>query len=402
MQTIHQSFRTSFQYDVLFTDDLFDPNSDVLSGVLETGDDPFPRQALVVVDRGVSDHHPDLLERVESYFSRRRSLELAAEPVIVPGGEAAKNNPQLVTQLHQAIFDAGLCRHSFVIVIGGGSAIDLAGYAAATAHRGIRLVRVPTTVLGQNDSAVGVKNGVNRFGVKNFLGTFAPPFAVINDFAFLETLEDRDWRSGISEAVKVALLKDAPFFEELEQNAELLAPPGRDRKPMERLIRRCAELHLEHIATSGDPFEMGTSRPLDFGHWAAHQLEQLTNFDLRHGEAVAIGISLDATYSCLNGMLDESKWDRILSFFQRVGFDLYVPELDDHADDLDHPRCIFRGLEAFREHLGGELTIMLLKDIGSGVEVHSVDRGLYRKAISVLRNRKSLDGISNRHARNVA
>ena len=93
-----------------------------------------------------------------------------------------------------------------MVAIGGGAVLDAVGYAAATAHRGVRLIRVPTTVLSQDDSAVGVKNGINAFGKKNFVGSFAPPHAVLNDFDLLRTLQDRDWRAGISEAVKVALL----------------------------------------------------------------------------------------------------------------------------------------------------------------------------------------------------
>jgi len=230
---------------------------------------------------------------------------------------------------------------------------------------------VPTTVLAQADSGVGVKNGINAYGKKNFLGTFAPPFAVLNDFSFLDTLPDREWRGGVSEAVKVALLKDAEFFRYLEQNADPLVQ--RDTQTMERVIHRCAELHLQHIANSGDPFEMGSSRPLDFGHWAAHKLEQLSDFGLRHGEAVAIGLALDATYSRLAGMLSEGDWRRILTLLSRLGFSLYAPELSRHLGDRSDLRCPLTGLDEFREHLGGELTVMLLEGIGRGVEVHEID-----------------------------
>lgn len=402
MQPIRQEFRASFEYEVHFTEGVFDADNDLLGTILEAGEDPAPHSVLVIVDSGLIEHYPHLLAEIASYLEARPSLEAAADPVVVPGGEASKNDPSLVVKLHEAIYEAALCRHSYVVVVGGGAVIDLAGYAAATAHRGIRLVRIPTTVLAQNDSAVGVKNGVNRFGVKNFLGSFAPPYAVVNDTTFLRTLEDRDWRSGISEAVKVALLKDADFFRRLEGNAERLAPPNRSMEAMRDLIYRCAELHLEHIATSGDPFELGSSRPLDFGHWTAHQLEQLTDYEVRHGEAVAIGIALDATYSHLAGMLDEAAWQDILALFERVGFDLYVPELDAHIDEADHPQCIFRGLEAFREHLGGELTIMLLEGIGRGVEVHTVDRSLYREAVAKLRRRHGMNRVRSSVARNVA
>jgi 3-dehydroquinate synthase len=258
----------------------------------------------------------------------------------------------------------------------------MVGYAAATAHRGIRLIRVPTTVLAQNDSGIGVKNGINAFGKKNFLGTFTPAYAVLNDSEFLKTLGDRDWRSGIAEAVKVALIEDADFFEFITTNTEALV--RRDMNAMQQLIYRCAQLHLEHIATSGDAFEAGSSRPLDFGHWAAHKLEQLTDYSLRHGEAVAIGIALDSTYSYLLGMLSWLEWQRILQTLKVLGFKLSVAELEQANRQLEGSRCLFQGLSEFREHLGGELTLMLLQRIGQGIEVHEVDLSLYKQAILLL------------------
>jgi 3-dehydroquinate synthase len=197
----------------------------------------------------------------------------------------------------------------------------------------------------------------------------------------LTTLCDRDWRSGIAEAVKVALIKDAHFFDFIHTHTTALAQ--RDMDSMQQIIYRCAQLHLEHIAKAGDPFEMGSSRPLDFGHWAAHKLEQLTDYRLRHGEAVAIGIALDSTYSYLLGMLSHSEWQKILKSLAGLGFTLYVPELTEQSSP-ENTRCLFRGLSEFREHLGGELTLTLLQRIGKGIEVHEVDLSLYKQAISLL------------------
>ncbi|HKL15441.1 MAG TPA: hypothetical protein VJ915_07380, partial [Balneolaceae bacterium] len=198
------------------------------------------------------------------------------------------------------------------------------------------------------------------------------------------TLSDRQWRAGISEAVKVALIKDRAFFEELEKNADALKL--RDKDAMQSLIYRCAELHLEHISTSGDPFERGSSRPLDFGHWVAHKLEQLTDYRLLHGEAVAIGIVLDTIYSQLKGLISEEDCTRVIDLFRNCGFSLYVPELESNLEDPSDKQSVLHGLQEFREHLGGELTIMLLDRIGRGVEVHEVDLPLYRKAIDMLRS----------------
>jgi 3-dehydroquinate synthase len=383
MTVIEQSVRVSFRYPVHFTTNLFSPENPVLADLLASGRErAAPVKALCVVDQGLLEHHPALSERIATYFRALGDDATLAEPIlIVPGGEAVKNDPAEVERIHRAIHEHGIDRHSYVIVVGGGAVIDMAGYAAATAHRGVRLVRVPTTVLSQNDSAVGVKNSVNAFGKKNFLGTFAPPYAVLNDDAFLTTLSDRDWRAGIAEAIKVALLKDAEFFAFLESCAADLA--ARDMPAMRQLIYRCAELHLEHIATNGDPFELGSSRPLDFGHWSAHKLEQLSGYELRHGEAVAIGLALDATYAYLAGMLPEEAWRRILDLIAGVGLPLVAAELD--AQTPDGRRAVLVGLEEFREHLGGRLTIMLLEGIGRGVEVHEMDQERVLASIMRLR-----------------
>ena len=382
VESLHQSIAVRFSYDIHFTRDLWSLDNPLLSQVIATNSN-IAKSVIVIVDSGLLTHHPRLLSKIANYASYyAEKIKLAAEPIIVPGGEAAKNDPTLVDKIHQIIEQVGLCRHSYVLAIGGGAVIDMAGYAAATAHRGIRLIRIPTTVLAQNDSGVGVKNGINALGKKNFLGTFAPPVAVLNDFNFLTTLDDRDWRSGIAEAVKVALIKDRSFFEFIRDRAGDLA--RRDSQAMERLIYRCCQLHLDHIASYGDPFEMGSSRPLDFGHWAAHKLEHLTDYRLRHGEAVAIGMALDCTYSYLTGLLTEADWRQIIETLKQLGFELYVAEL---ARDLENTRSknsIFCGLVEFREHLGGDLAIMLLQKIGQGTEVNRVNIPVYQQAILML------------------
>jgi 3-dehydroquinate synthase len=377
MQAIRQQVEVTFRYPVHFTHDLFAAANTLLADVLLEGalPDAGPKRVLVVVDEGVTQHHPDLTARITAYFAGRRGLALVASPLVVPGGEATKNTSENVLAVQRAVHSYGIDRHSYVLAVGGGALLDMTGYAAATAHRGVRLIRIPTTVLSQNDSAVGVKNGINAFGKKNFLGTFAPPYAVLNDLSFLTTLEQRDWVGGLSEAVKVALLKDAKFFSFLEENAEALR--NRDEAAMAHAVYRCAELHLNHIVTSGDPFEFGSSRPLDFGHWAAHKLEALTHYELRHGEAVAVGIALDSVYAHLSGLLSETDLTRILKVFSDLGLATFVPE-------LENPEVI-AGLNEFREHLGGQLTIMLLEGIGRPLEVHELDETRIRRAVSHLK-----------------
>jgi 3-dehydroquinate synthase len=182
----------------------------------------------------------------------------------------------------------------------------------------------------------------------------------------------------MSEAVKVALIKDKPFFEWLEENAPALS--DRNMEAMQYLIKRCAQLHLEHIA-NGDPFEMGSSRPLDFGHWSAHKIEQLSDFSIRHGEAVALGIALDSAYSFVSGRLEEDAAKRIIDVLRTLGFSI-THLLMDIKDDQSP---VLKGLNEFREHLGGKLTIMLLDDIGRGAEVNELDVQLLHQSSNWLK-----------------
>jgi 3-dehydroquinate synthase len=397
---IDQSFRVGFHYPVHFTRDVFGRANALLKTVVATSSPRRPADLVVVVDDAVVRLHDGLVDRIEGYVAEYRDdLRLTARILAVQGGEEVKNDQRHLDAIHRTIHDGALCRHSYVIAVGGGAVLDAVGYAAATAHRGIRLVRVPTTVLAQDDSAMGVKNGINAFGKKNYLGTFAPPFAVINDLEFLSTLQDRDWLSGVSEAVKVALIKDAGFFAQIEREAPRLVQ--RDAPTMEEVIRRSAALHLAHISGSGDPFELTSSRPLDFGHWAAHKLEELTRHRLRHGEAVAIGMALDSTYSHLLGELPEPDWTRIVGVIQALRLSVFAPELAEHLDDRAHPRCVLQGLEAFREHLGGQLSVMLLRSIGRAFDVHEIDPGVMMRSIDVL-ERLEASGAARRPERAVA
>lgn len=373
MKYLQQSFSVKFEYKVYFTSGLFDLSNPLINDFLKT--DGRPRKILFVIDEGVGRAVSD---QINAYFTVYKAVNLIPEILFVPGGEQVKNDTQYFDQILEAVNTHKIDRHSYIAAVGGGSVLDLVGYAAAVSHRGIRHIRIPTTVLSQNDSGIGVKNGINYFGKKNFLGTFAPPVAVFNDELFLNTLSGRDWRSGISEAVKVALIKDPLFFEWIEANATLLA--ARDREAMNYLIIRCAELHMQHIAGK-DPFESGSSRPLDFGHWSAHKLEQLTDFKVLHGEAVAMGMALDTVYSNLSGYLSDQDCSRILNLLLQLGFELTHPMMETGSNQSK----ILLGLEEFREHLGGELTIMLLEKIGSGIEVHEMDQEILKRAGLILR-----------------
>ncbi len=387
-----QTISVPFDYPVHFTRDVFAPDNHAFVDAVTRKEPARRHRLLVVVDDGVAGAWPDLAARVERYVAHHQGrLVLAAPPVVVPGGERVKNDHAELAALQAHLHALAIDRQSVVTIIGGGAVLDMAGYAAAIVHRGVRVVRVPTTVLAQADSGVNVKNGVNAFGAKNFLGTFAPPFAVLNDARFLATLDRRDVVAGMAEAVKVALIRDATFFAWLEEHADALA--GGDLARVETLIERSARLHLAHIAGSGDPFELGSARPLDFGHWAAHKLEVATDHRLRHGEAVAVGMAVDAWYAAEIGMLDAAARDRILAVLTRLGLPTYDVAL--RLCGPDERPLILDGLAEFREHLGGELTVTLVAEPGRGVEVHEMQDDVILGAIAALAER-AMDGLARR------
>lgn len=367
---VEQRFTVECAYPVVFTRGLFSPDNTALVWALARRDPTTRCRVLVVLDGGLVRAQPELLDAIAGYGRvHTAQLQWSGPPAVIPGGETAKHDPSVLAQLQRRMCDDHIDRHAYVLAIGGGAVLDVVGYAAATVHRGVRLVRAPSTALAQNDAGIGVKNGVNAFGLKNFLGTFAPPWAVIDDLDLLRSLPPRDRTAGIAEAIKVALIRDSQFFAWMQRHAASLERGDTDE--IETMVRRCAELHLAHIRTGGDPFERGSARPLDFGHWAAHKLESLTSGALRHGEAVAIGIAIDTRYSVATGLLPAAAGNEVIELLRAVGLPTWDAALGQRG--VDGKRAVLAGLDEFREHLGGELTITLLSAIGRGVEVHVID-----------------------------
>lgn len=371
-----QQFTVSFDYPVVFCRGVFDSADPSLAWAIARRE--RRRHPIVaVVDNGLAAASPGLLPGIAQYAERHSELlELRRPPLVIPGGERCKNDPALVGELCRAFRDAGLDRHAVVLIVGGGAVLDAAGYAAAITHRGVRVVRMPSTVLAQSDGGVGVKNGVNAHGAKNFLGTFAPPFAVVNDAGLLETLGIRDTRAGMAEAVKVALIRDAEFFDWLEANAAELRDG--ELEHVETLVERAARIHLDHIARGGDPFELGSQRPLDYGHWVAHRLEIASNHALRHGEAVAVGMLVDARYAERIGLLTRADLLRVSALLQALGLPRFHPVL---AERRAGRLAVLDGLDEFREHLGGALTVTLLTGIGRSTQVTEIDPAVVAEAV---------------------
>lgn len=369
MHMLSGSFSVSYDFPVHFIENFFVEGGEVFTSLLNINARNKPL-ILPIIEAEIIEHFPLLIEEFNGMLNE---LGLPIIPSLqIQGGEAGKNNPSLIEKIIDQCIEHQIDRHSYILAIGGGAFIDMVGYAAAIAHRGIRLIRMPTTVLGQNDAGIGVKNAVNYRNRKNFLGTFSPPHAVINDYRFITSLSVRDKRAGIAEAIKVALIKDLTFFNLLVKNTSALC--NFDPEAMKPMIVKCAALHLTHICTNGDPFERGSARPLDFGHWSAHALEEISNFSLRHGEAVAIGILIDVRYSFYQDWLSEKELFVIENLIYSLGYPICITSLNQLNID--------ESLDNFRIHLGGELCITMLNGIGTSHEVNEIDNLLMKRCVA--------------------
>ena len=246
-------FTVPFTHRLRFTQDVLAEDQQVLLDLLEPSGDQKPRVQFWL-DECVAGALPKLQTKIEMFCEVHSGIfQTPGNVQTVPGGETVKNDIHVLERMLKCIHYADLDRRSYLVVIGGGAVLDAVGFAAAIAHRGIRLVRMPTTTLAQADSGVGVKNSMNLFQKKNWIGTFATPWAVINDESLLSTLPDRDFVCGFSEAVKVSLLKDRTLFDVICENVGRIR--NREMSIAGSVIEQSAIHHLQHITRGGDPFE---------------------------------------------------------------------------------------------------------------------------------------------------
>jgi 3-dehydroquinate synthase len=385
---ISQRFLLKFNYDVIFTKDVFNTENYSLINLIKNKN--IENKFIIFIDKNVYKLHINLVNNIKNYFFKHNKIiKLQSDPFIIYGGEVIKNHYILVKYIYKLIDAYKICRQSYIISIGGGALQDLVGFAASTAHRGVRLIRIPTTTLSQDDSGVGVKNGINFINKKNFIGCFSIPFAVINDYKFISTLSDSRFIEGLSEAIKVSLIKNINLFNKIEKNFKNIIK--RKDTVIKYIIYKSAYIHAKHISSGGDPFEITSSRPLDFGHWAAHKLENLSKYKISHGNAVAIGIALDSTYSFLIGILSKYEWKRVIKLLININLPIYSKELN-YKKNKHY--LLFDGLNEFREHLGGQLTITLLKKIGEKIDVHEINKDIYIKSIKILKLTNFLKNVN--------
>src|SRR3954470_4722146 len=201
MPHIERTIHVSYRHQVHFTEGAFDPENSLLRDVMIDGTQTRRHKVLVILDEALATAQPNLARSIEIYFAAHaKEIRLVSAPIVLEGGERTKNSYFHVSEIHSQIDRHHIDRHSYIICVGGGALLDMVGLAAATAHRGVRHIRIPSTTLSQDDSGVCGQNAHHAFGKKNFIGPFCPPFAVVNDFPLLTSLSPRDKRAGYIEA----------------------------------------------------------------------------------------------------------------------------------------------------------------------------------------------------------
>ncbi len=239
--------------------------------------------------------------------------ELLPESVVIPAGEENKNL-ELATMLWRELIESKADRQTFLLGVGGGVVCDLVGFVASTFMRGVRFGLVPTTLLAQVDAAIGGKCGVNMESYKNMVGSFAPAEFVLCDAGLLSSLPDREFRAGVAEMIKAAIVGDAELFELFETHAfdELRG----DAALLAEMVERAVAVKCSIV--SRDPYEKGERRLLNLGHTWAHAIESITP-EFNHGEAVAVGLVCAAREVQGRGLIVSQEAERIVAVVERYG-----------------------------------------------------------------------------------
>ncbi|HVJ24414.1 MAG TPA: 3-dehydroquinate synthase [Burkholderiales bacterium] len=307
---------------------------------------------------------PLYLSKVKQALAGARFAE-----IVVPDGEQTKSW-QTLNRLFDGLLKAGCGRDTLVVALGGGVVGDLAGFAAAVYQRGVPFVQVPTTLLAQVDSSVGGKTAINHALGKNMIGAFHQPVAVVSDVVVLDTLPDRELRSGIAEVIKHGFALDAAFVDWLEANIEKLLQ--RDRQALTHAVRRSCELKARIVAA--DEREAGERALLNFGHTFGHAIEAGSGYGTwLHGEAVAAGMVMAAELSALMGDLKKTEVGRVRELVRRAGLPIAGPALA--------PERLIELMALDKKAAQGRMRFVVLQSIGCARLRADVDDAAVRRAI---------------------
>jgi 3-dehydroquinate synthase len=285
----------------------------------------------------------------------------AVAMIEIPAGEASKSLASY-ERVIDAMVEARLDRQSAVFALGGGVVGDLAGFAASSYMRGIPIVQAPTSVVGQVDSALGGKTGIDHRRAKNLVGAFYQPRLIVADIATLGSLPEREFREGLAEAIKYGAIMDAPMFSAIEN--DLPAILSRDPAKLEELVDR--SLRCKAAIVSQDEREGDLRKILNFGHTVGHAIEAAGDYArYLHGEAVAIGMAVASRLSCLHAGLAESDQRRLVRLIERAGLPTEMPDLA-ILPDVERER-FSSALKLDKKRAGEAIDFVLVPELGRAI-----------------------------------
>lgn len=274
------------------------------------------RQAFLITDENVTQHAPALQQSLESVDFQVKTITLSA-------GESQKSL-EMASRLYDVLAENKADRKAMIVALGGGVIGDLAGFAAATWNRGISLLMVPTTLLAMVDSSVGGKVGINHPAGKNLIGAFHQPLGVCIDTAYLDTLPEREFHSGLAEVVKYGMILDAEFFEYLEDNADAILQ--RESSAIEHIVAHSCRLKA-HVVENDERETKGLRVVLNYGHTFAHAFETVAGYgEWLHGEAVSAGMICASRLAHKRGLIDETITDRQCQLLTKFQLPITTPE----------------------------------------------------------------------------
>ena len=354
------------EYPIVFAEDLFGEGNTTLAETLRAATGSERPRVMLVADMNVVQRTEGLGTRIGRYV-QAHGIELAGQTVVLSGGEKVKcDGMQSAMRVASAAIDAKIGSNGCMLVLGGGTVLDVAGWAASQARGGVKLVRVPTTVAAMVDAAYAGCAALDVAGVKDALRVRSVPAAVVVDLAFADTILDGVWRAGFSEAVRIAAVSDAPLARKL---ASLAGPyASRDRAAMEETVR----LSVAARRKKG---------PTGFALWSALRLEAMSGYKLPHGYAVAIGIAVDATYAQLKGLVGEDVRDSLCGMLEACG----AMDGAMHSRHLlGQTEAVLKGLDAWRLSTGGD-AIELPGGLGKRAVDEKPDRETMKQALNMLK-----------------
>jgi 3-dehydroquinate synthase len=319
-------------------------------------------KAVVVTDSRIRKLHCDTLEK---------NLKDSGFDVLVieiPEGEEQKSL-ETAGRLYERLTDFYAERNTPLLALGGGVIGDLTGFVAATYMRGVPLIQIPTTLLSQGDSSIGGKTAVNHGQVKNKIGAFYPPQLTISDISILGTLNTRELSNGLSEIIKHGLILDTAFFEYLEENMDKIK--ALDEQALENTVARSAEIKAGVVEK--DELDLGIRNILNCGHTAGHAVESVSGLKIWHGEAVAVGLMVEARISNELGKMKNDELQRLEDILKKAGLPTRMPELE--------PDRLLEAMRHDKKVVEGRIRFALPKHIGEAFVTDDVSASIIKKAL---------------------